>query len=101
MTAASTVISRQVRKPKPSSETSSEVSEARMSRARGPHSPIVETSSVTSVSVVAPSSGSWSVKVFRSAMPWAPPVTTRKWSSPSRITVRSERKPPLASSTGV
>ena len=48
-----TAISRQVRKPKPSSDTSSSVSEDRMSRARGPHRPIVETSSVRSVMVVA------------------------------------------------
>ena len=72
-----------------------------MSRARGPQTPIVETSSVRSVSVVDPSSGSWSANHLRSAMPCAPPVTTRKWSSPSRITVRSDRKPPFASSTGV
>ena len=93
--------SRQLRKPKPASETSSAVSEARMSRARGPQSPMVLTSSVRSVSVVAPSSTSWSVNHLRSAMPCAPPVTTRNRSSPSRITVRSERKPPAGSSTGV
>ncbi len=74
-----------------------------MSRARGPHRPTVESSSVWSVSVVEPSvdPGSWSANHLRSAMPCAPPVTTRKWSSPSRITVRSDVKPPLASSTGV
>ena len=48
-----TWISRQERNPKPPSETSSAVSEARMSRAFGPQMPMVETSSVTSVSVVA------------------------------------------------
>ena len=69
-----------------------------MSRAFGPHRPIVESSSVRSTSV-APSTR-WSVNHLRSAMPWAPPVTTRKWSSPRRITVRSERNPPFASSTG-
>ena len=34
-------------------------------------------------------------------MPCAPPVTTRKWSSAIRMTVRSERKPPRGVSTGV
>ncbi len=70
-----------------------------MSRAFGPQMPIVETSSVTSASD-APSAR-WAVNHCLSAQPCAPPVTTRKWSSPRRITVRSERKPPLASSTGV
>ena len=38
---------------------------------------------------------------LRSAMPCAPPVTTRNLSSAIRMTVRSERKPPRPSSTGV
>ena len=44
-----TVISRQLRIEKPSPDTSASVSEARMSRALGPHRPIVEISSVRSV----------------------------------------------------
>ena len=53
-------ISRQERKPNPASETSSEVSEATMSRARGPQMPIVDTSSVRSVRSWSPSSsGRW------------------------------------------
>ena len=52
-------------------------------------------------SSVVPSSVSRSENHLLSARPCAPPVTTRKWFSPNRITVRSDLKPPLASSTGV
>ena len=72
-----------------------------MSRARGPHSPIVVYADVRSITAAPPVGGQWAANQARSAMPCAPPVTTRKWSWASRITVRSERKPPLASSTGV
>ena len=65
-----------------------------MSRARGPHSPIVETSSVRSVRVVGRRRAGGRRTTCGRPCPCAPPVTTRKWSSPSRITVRSERKPP-------
>ena len=91
----------QVANGKPSCETSAPVSEPRMSRARGPQSPSVVQLEVRSKICALPSSGRWSRYHLKSAMPCAPPVTTRKWSSPSRITVRSERKPPLASRTGV
>ena len=73
----------------------------RMSRARGPQRPIVVQAVVTSTSAAEPSSGSWSEKSLRSAIPWAPPVTIRNSSSPSRMIVRSERKPPPGASTGV
>ena len=46
-------------------------------------------------------SGAWSAYHFMSAIPCAPPVTTRKCSSPSRITVRSLLNVPLGESTGV
>src|SRR6266850_1227813 len=78
-----------------SCETSSEVSDARMSRARGPHRPSVVHDEVRSVICAEPSSGRWSAYHLRSAMPCAPPVTTRKRSSPSRITVRSLLNVPL------
>jgi hypothetical protein len=91
----------QVANGKPSCDTSALVSEPRMSRARGPHSPSVVQLDVRSKICAVPSSGRWSRYHLRSAMPCAPPVTTRKCSSPSRITVRSDRKPPRGVSTGV
>ena len=65
------------------------VSDARMSRARGPQRPSVVHAEVRSMTCALPSAGAWSAYHFRSAMPCAPPVTTRNCSSPSRITVRS------------
>ena len=72
-----------------------------MSRERGPHSPSVVYADVRSVMLALPSSGRWSAYHFRSAIPCAPPVTTRNCSSPSRITVRSLLNVPLGESTGV
>ena len=72
-----------------------------MSRARGPHSPSVHQPVVMSTSWALPSAGRWSANHLRSAMPWAPPVTTRKSSSPSRMIVRSDLKPPPGDSIGV
>ena len=90
---------RQAPNLKPSFETSSEVVDARMSRARGPHSPIVVIADVRSTSS-APAVR-WSRNHFLSDMPAAPPVTTRKWCSSRRMTVRSDLKPPSTLSTGV
>ena len=72
-----------------------------MSRERGPHRPSVVYAEVRSVICALPSSGRWSAYHFRSAIPCAPPVTTRNCSSPSRITVRSLLNVPLGESTGV
>ena len=78
------------------------VSWPRTSRARGPHSPIVVYADVqVDDRPPTPSAGMRSENHFLSTMPWAPPVTTRNRSCASRITVRSERNPPRASSTGV
>ena len=96
-----TSIVRQVPNGKPSCETSSLVTLARMSRARGPQRPIVVMAEVRSASCAVPSAGRWSANHLRSDMPWAPPVTTRKCSSPSRMIVRSDLKPPLGLRTGV
>ena len=43
----------------------------------------------------------WSLNHFISAMPWAPPVTTRKCCGPRRMMVRSDLNPPDWESTGV
>ena len=92
-------IVRQVPNLKASFETSSDVVLARMSRARGPHRPIVVMDDVMSTSS-APRT-SWSRNHFLSDMPAAPPVTTLKCSSPRRMIVRSDLNPPLWLSTGV
>ena len=84
----------------PSCETSSPVTLARMSRARGPQRPIVVQAVVTSTSVAEPSSGRRSRKSLRSAIPCAPPVTMRNSSSPSRMIVRSDLNPPPATEHG-
>ena len=84
---------------KPSLETSVLVTDARMSRARGPHSPTVHCCDVWS-SIRAPSFR-WSANHFLSAMPCAPPVTTRKISSSMRMIVRSDLNVPRCDSTGV
>ena len=68
----------------------------RMSRALGPQTPIVVYAEVWSTTCAEPSAGMWSRNHLRSRLPWAPPVTTRKWLSPSRMIVRSARKPPPA-----
>ena len=86
---------------KPSFETSSLVTLSRMSRERGPQRPSVVHDEVRSTICAEPSSGRWSRNHFRSAIPWAPPVTTRKVSWSTRMIVRSERKPPRGVSTGV
>ena len=72
-----------------------------MSRARGPHRPSVVQAEVTSVSWALPSAGRWSENHLRSAVPWAPPVTTRKQLVASRMIVRSALKPPPGESIGV
>ena len=72
-----------------------------MSRARGPQIPSVVHADVRSVICALPSCGRRSAYHFRSAIPCNPPVTTRKRSSPSRITVRSLLNVPLGESTGV
>src|SRR5256886_4681400 len=92
-------IVRQVPNLNPSLETSSDVVLARMSRARGPHSPIVVIDEVMSASS-APAT-SWSRDHFPSDIPAAPPVTTLQWSSPSRMIVRSDLNPPFGLNTGV
>ncbi len=91
-----TSISRQVPNPNPACETSSAVTEASTSLARGPHSPIVVQAEVRSARN-APD-GRWSLTHLASDLPVAPPVTTRNRSSASRMTVRSARKPPFSSS---
>src|SRR6266850_2153881 len=85
----------------PSLETSSEVTLDRMSRARGPHSPIVVIDEVRSETCADPSAARWSLNHFLSPMPEAPPVTTRNRSSPNRMIVRSDLKPPFGLRTGV
>ena len=85
---------RQVPNGKPSFETSASVIDCSRSRARGPQTPIVAQLEVRSVICTAPSSGRWSENHLRSRIPSAPPVTTRKWFEPSRMTVRSALIPP-------
>ena len=84
---------------KPSFETSSLVIDARMSRARGPQSPTVHHVDVRSSIRASPAR--LSANHFLSAMPCAPPVTTRNRSSSIFMIVRSDLKPPLGVSTGV
>jgi hypothetical protein len=86
---------------RPSFETSSLVTLARRWRARGPQRPSVQISRVRSTIRAEPSSGRWSANHFMSAIPCAPPVTTRNVSSSTRMIVRSDLKPPLGASTGV
>src|ERR1700756_2623016 len=71
-----TSTTRQVQNLKPSFVTSSDVVDERMSRARGPHSPIVVMDEVRSASCAPPTR--LSRNHFLSDMPAAPPVTTRK-----------------------
>ncbi len=92
-------ISRQVPNLKPSLETSAAVTDCRMSLARGPHTPSVVQAEVTSVTAAL--SGRWPANHFRSDMPVAPPVTTRKCRGPSRMMVRSPTKPPASFSSEV
>ena len=94
-------MTRQVPNGKPSFDMSVVVTDCRMSRAAGPQMPSVVYVEVRSTTCAVPSAGSWSVNHFLSAMPWAPPVTTRKWSCASRMMVRSDLKPPLGDRTGV
>src|ERR1700730_13826093 len=89
----------QVLNGKPSLETSSDVIDARMSRARGPHRPTVHQVDVRSSICALPAR--LSANHFLSAMPWAPPVTTRNRSSSIFMIVRSDLNPPLGVSTGV
>ncbi len=94
-------ISRQVPKPKPAWLTSSPVTGASTSLARGPHSPIVVQAEVRSAIEARPSGGRWPASHLASIIPVAPPVTTRNRRGPSRMIVRSARKPPSASSSDV
>ncbi len=91
--------SRHVPKPNASWDRSPRVTGWSTSLALGPQTPSVVQAEVRSLSW-APG-GRWSVNHFFSAMPVAPPVTTRKCSAPSRITVRSALNPPPASSSDV
>ena len=92
----STSISRQVPNANPACDTSSAVTAASTSLARGPHSPIVVQAEVRSARN-APA-GRWSLIHLASDIPVAPPVTTRNRSSASRMMVRSARNPPFSSS---
>src|SRR5215469_1409370 len=94
-------ISRQVPNLKPWCDTSSPVTEESTSLARGPHRPSVVHAEVRSLIAAVPSPGSCSANHFRSAIPVAPPVTTRNRRGPSRMIVRSPRKPPRSSSSEV
>ena len=84
---------------KPSFETSSLVIDERMSRDRGPQRPSVHSAEVWSS--MRASRRRWSANHFLSAIPCAPPVTTRKRSSSIFMIVRSDLKPPPGASTGV
>ena len=70
-----------------------------MSRARGPQRPTVHSADVWSS--IHASGPQWSRNHFMSAIPCAPPVTTRKRSSAIFMIVRSDLKPPPGASTGV
>jgi len=94
-------IQRQRAKGKASCEMSADVTDERMSRARGPHSPAVHHAEVMSTSVAEPSSGSRSPNHFMSRIPSIPPVTTRKRLSPRRMIVRSVSNVPAAFRIGV
>jgi len=84
---------------KASFETSSLVIDSSTSRARGPQSPTVQHDEVRSSIRASPTR--LSTNHFLSAMPCAPPVTTRNRSSSIFMIVRSDLKPPLGASTGV
>src|SRR6185312_4475011 len=62
---------------------------------------VVVRAEVRSARAAVPSAGRWSANHFFSAMPVAPPVTTRKWAAPSRMIVRSALNPPRSSSSEV
>src|SRR5438105_13220634 len=83
----------------PSFETSSLVIEERTSRERGPQSPTVHHVDVRSSIRASPTR--LSANHFLSAIPCAPPVTTRKRSSSIFMIVKSDLKPPPVASTGV
>ena len=70
-------MARAVRNGKPASETSSRVTEARMSRARGPHSAKQTRPDVRSLSSTLPSPGRWRRSQAMSCCPNAVPVMNR------------------------
>ncbi len=76
-------------------ERSSAVVAATTSRARGPQIPITACSALASRSDTAPSAGSMCDRSQpRSESTVPAPVTTRKWSAASRVTVTSATMPP-------
>ncbi len=99
MTPASSMV-RQWPKGKPAWLTSASVTRGSTSRAWGPHSPKVVHDDVRSVTWADPSAGRWSLIHFFSVMPVPAPVTTRKWSVPRRMIVRSDLKPPSSLRNG-
>ena len=96
-----TIIGLAVMYGKPSSLTSSSETEPSRSRALGPHMPTQHCPGETSATLTEPSSGRCVRIQSRSWSPIAPPVTTRKRSSPRRVTVRSHLIPPLGVSIEV
>ena len=86
---------------KASLERSSSLTASTMSRARGPHRPTQQVPDVRSSRWTEPSSGRLRRIQARSWRPTAPPVTTKKRSSASRVTVRSHMIPPRGASIAV
>src|SRR5204863_83101 len=86
---------RAARNGQASAQTSSSVAPSSTSRAAGPHIPITASSVLASRSATGPSSGSMlALSHPRSESTTPAPVTTRKRSSPSRVTVTSATIPP-------
>ena len=93
--------SRAVRYGNPGFDTSAVVTVSRTSRARGPKSPMHAYAPVTSTRWAEPSRGRWRAIQPRSWVPKALPVTMRKRSVASRVTVKSHSIPPRALSMDV
>ena len=85
----------------PPSLTSSSQTRLSRPRALGPHRPTQHRPDETSATLTERSSGRCDLIQSRSWSPIAPPVTTRKRSLPSRVTVRSHLIPPLGVSIDV
>jgi hypothetical protein len=75
-------------------ETSASVTVCMIVRAFGPQRPSTKTEPVRSSIETRSPSRSCARSQARSCGPLVPPVMTRKRSSPSRVTVRSQRIPP-------
>ena len=88
-------IIRLVAKGKPASERSSSVSRSSNRRAFGPITLNTDQSAVTSVGIAWPFSGRRRRIQSKSRTAWAAPVTMKKASGASRVTVRSDSIPPL------